>query len=138
LAGSSPPKRRGRVHEPAKLPGFVAMADDRIVGVITYRADGDEIEVVTLNSYEEGRGIGSALIDRVAAVGRELRVRRLWLITTNDNTWAMRFYQRRGSSLAAAYPRAIAASRQLKPAISLVGNDGIPIRDELEFEFSLI
>jgi hypothetical protein len=36
--------------------------------------------------------------------------------------------------LAAVHPRAIEISRKLKPEIPLTGNEGIPIRDEIEFE----
>jgi RimJ/RimL family protein N-acetyltransferase len=63
--------------------------------------------------------------------------RRLWLITTNDNTAALRFYQRRGFTLAAIHCDAVSRSRQIKPEIPLIGNDGIPIRDEIELEMWL-
>jgi hypothetical protein len=60
---------------------------------------------------------------------------RLWVVTTNDNCDALRFYQRRGFQLAQLRPGAVNASRQtLKPAIPTVGLFGIPIRDELELE----
>ena len=63
--------------------------------------------------------------------------RRLWLITTNDNLAALRFYQRRGFELVAVHRRAVAAARRLKPEIPLVGAHGIPIRDEIELEMAL-
>jgi len=44
------------------------------------------------------------------------------------------FYQKRGFTLAAAHIGAMESSRALKPSIPLTGMDGIPIRDELEFE----
>ena len=72
---------------------------------------------------------------RAAAVAAGCR--RLWLITTNDNLPALRFYQRRGFVLAALHRDAIAASRRLKPQIPLLGLDNIPIRDELELEMAL-
>jgi hypothetical protein len=57
------------------------------------------------------------------------------VVTTNDNLGALRFYQRRGFVLAALRPGAITeARRTLKPEISEIGADGIPIRDELELE----
>jgi ribosomal protein S18 acetylase RimI-like enzyme len=59
------------------------------------------------------------------------------LITTNDNTHALRFYQRRGFVLSALHRGAIRRSRQLKPEIPLAGFGGIPIRDELELQMSL-
>jgi hypothetical protein len=50
---------------------------------------------------------------------------------------ALRFYQKKGFVLVALYPNAIEESRRLKPEIPLLGNDGIPIRDEIEFELIL-
>jgi hypothetical protein len=58
-------------------------------------------------------------------------------MTTNDNLRALRFYQRRGLRLAALYPGAVEESRRLKPSIPLIGENGIPIRDELELELDL-
>jgi hypothetical protein len=52
------------VHDPSNLPGFVAVEGDRRVGVVTYRIT-DECEVVTLNSLEENKGVGTALLGAV-------------------------------------------------------------------------
>jgi hypothetical protein len=63
---------------------------------------------------------------------------RLWLVTTNDNVDALRFYQRRGLRLARLRPGAVDRSREeLKPEISTSGAYGIPLRDELELEIDL-
>jgi hypothetical protein len=62
---------------------------------------------------------------------------RLWLITTNDNLHALRFYQKRGFMLVAVHRNAVEQSRKLKPEIPLYGKDGIPIRDEIELEMLL-
>ena len=82
----------GKLLYPTELPGFIA--GDRL-GLATYRIDGDECELVTLHSAVENTGAGSALIEAIAAAAREAGCRRLYLITTNDNTHALRFYQRR-------------------------------------------
>jgi len=57
--------------------------------------------------------------------------------TTNDNLTALRFYQQCGFVLAAIHRNALEQSRKLKPEIPLVGNDGIPLRDEIELEMML-
>jgi ribosomal protein S18 acetylase RimI-like enzyme len=57
--------------------------------------------------------------------------------TTNDNTRALRFYQRAGFDLTALRPGAVAEARKSKPEIPEVGEDGIPIRDELELTMEL-
>ena len=64
--------------------------------------------------------------------------RRLWLITTNDNTPAINFYRHLGFSLVAIHEGAVNLSRRLKPEIPETGVGGVPIRDELEFEISML
>jgi len=56
---------------------------------------------------------------------------------TNDNTHALRFYQKQGFHLHALRVNALAESRKLKPEIPEVGNDGIPLRDEIELSMWL-
>jgi GNAT superfamily N-acetyltransferase len=128
---------RGRVHDPAALPGFVAEEGGEPVGLVTFRIDGGECEVVTINAFPKGGGAGTALIGAVAGAAREAGCARIWLITTNDNLRALRFYQRRGFRLAALHRDALARSRELKPSIPEIGLDGIPLRDELELELDL-
>ncbi len=50
---------------------------------------------------------------------------------------ALRFYQKRGFVLVAIHRDALDISRKLKPEIPLIGNDGIPLRDEIELEMIL-
>jgi ribosomal protein S18 acetylase RimI-like enzyme len=124
----------GRVHRLDVLPGFVAMDGGRRVGVLTYAIDGSDCEIVTIDAIEEGRGIGTALIQQLAEHAAAAGCRRLHLITTNDNLRAIRFYQRRGFRLIAVRVNALAESRRIKPSIPEVGMHGIPLRDELVFE----
>ena len=128
---------RGRLHEPANLPGFVARIEDRRVGLVTYRIAGDECELITIDSLREGMGVGSALIEAVREAAQEAGCRRLWLITTNDNLPALRFYQKRGFALVAVHCNGLARSRELKPEIPDTGLFGITLRDELELEMTL-
>jgi ribosomal protein S18 acetylase RimI-like enzyme len=87
-----------------------------------------------MNSLVEKKGIGSALVEAVKEKAKAAGCERLWLITTNDNAAALRFWQKRGFRLSAIYPNAVEELRRLKPEIPLTGNDGIPIRDEMELE----
>lgn len=128
----------GAVYTPHELPGFVAIQAEDKVGLITYHFDGNSCEVVSLDSLCPSIGIGTALIDAVKLVARQAGCKRLWLITTNDNLHALRFYQKRGFVLVAVYPNALEASRKIKPEIPWVGNDGIPLRDEIELETLLV
>jgi len=128
---------RGRLLDATVLPGFVAEGDGEPAGLLTYRIDGGDCEVVTINAFPRGAGVGTALMEAVAAAARDAGCRRVWLITTNDNLRALRFYQRRGFRLAALHRDALDRSRELKPSIPEVGLDGIPLRDELELELTL-
>ncbi len=128
---------RGRVLHPEEHPGFVAEDGSEALGLVTYRIEDGDCEIVTIDSVVEGRGVGTALLDAVTAEARRAGCRRVWLVTTNDNLNALRFYQGRGFRLVAVHPGAVVQSRRLKPEIALVGNFGIPIRDELELELPL-
>jgi N-acetylglutamate synthase-like GNAT family acetyltransferase len=128
---------RGRVYRPRNLPGFVAVEGAETIGLLTYSIEGDACEVVTIDSLVEGAGIGSALVEAVKEAARAAGCRRLWFITTNDNLPMLRFSQKRGFSLVAVHRNALNESRKLKPGISLVGLEGIPLRDELELELLL-
>jgi len=128
---------RGKIFFPHKLPGFIAFKDKKYLGLITYNLKGRECEIVTLNSLVKKKRIGLALVEKVKRKTKKLGCKRVWLITTNDNVNAILFWQKTGFSLKAVYPNAILLSRKLKPAIPLIGNYGIPIRDEIELEFKI-
>ncbi len=129
---------RGRKIYAAELPGFCAVAEGgRLLGLATYEVVSDDCQLVTLHAFEKYRGVGTALVHAVRSVAIAARCRRLWLITTNDNLDALRFYQRRDFKLAALHCDLRQVARRLKPSIPTMGNFGIPIRDEIELEMSL-
>ena len=125
------------VYRPHQLPGFAAWQSESIVGLVTLHVVGNSCEIVTIDSLQPGRGMGTALLDAAIAFARQANCTRLWLITTNDNLNALRFYQKRGLVLVTIHRNALTRSRQLKPQIPLIGNDGIPLRDEIELEMVL-
>lgn len=127
----------GVTYFPHTLPGFVATTNGEIAGLLTYHLEGNECEIVTLDSLREAQGIGSALIGAAKEAAKQTGCRRLWLITTNDNLNALRFYQKRGFCLVAVHRNAVNESRKLKPEIPLTGDYGIPLRDEIELEMRL-
>jgi ribosomal protein S18 acetylase RimI-like enzyme len=121
--------RLGVLVDALACPGIVAEADGEPVGLLTYQDEAGDVEIAYLQASVTGRGIGTRLVD---AVGERTGARRLWLVTTNDNLDALRFYQRRGFTIADVRPGALVeARRTLKPSIPEVGYYGIPIRDEL-------
>ena len=129
---------RGRKLFPAELPGFHAVDHKgEKVGLATYEIVGDQCELVTIDALVRHSGIGTELLTKVKEAAMAAGCRRLWLITTNDNVEAMRFYQRRGMLLAAVHVNALEYSRTMKPSIPEIGFFNIPIRDEVEFEMIL-
>ncbi|MEP7178103.1 MAG: GNAT family N-acetyltransferase [Pseudonocardiales bacterium] len=120
------------------LPALIAWRGAEPVGLATYRpCPGDSSwEVVTLHAVRTGIGAGTALLDEVARLARAAGARRIWLVTTNDNVAALRFYQRRGMDLVALHRDAVTQGRKLKPSIPLA-LDGIRMRHELELEWLL-
>jgi nucleoside triphosphate pyrophosphatase len=123
------------VYDPAAdLAGLVAEVDGDRAGALSYREGADGMEVVTLNSLREGRGVGSALL---AEARRRARAqgRRLWLVTTNDNLRAIGFYQRRGMDLVALHCDFVEVVRRAKPGLDPVGEGGIHFRHALELEY---
>ena len=139
---------RGKALYGHLLPGFIAEAgaadaDEAAVedeaaseqlGLVTLHIGQSECEITTLNSLREGSGIGSALVEAVECWAREAGMERLWLVTTNDNLAALKFWQKRGYELVTIHRNAIADARRIKPQIPITGLNGITIRDEIELE----
>ncbi|MBZ0171572.1 MAG: GNAT family N-acetyltransferase [Phycisphaerales bacterium] len=128
---------RGRVHDVVACEGFAAFQNDEPIGLITYLIEGDECELVTHNSTADSGGIGSCLLAAVRNQARSRGCKRMWLVTTNDNTPALRFYQRRDFDICAFHRDAIIEARALKPEIPDEGLFGIRVRHEIEMEYVL-
>jgi ribosomal protein S18 acetylase RimI-like enzyme len=130
--------RRGVLVDTLDHPAVLAWSGRELTGVATYVLGGDECELLTLHAATRLVGIGSALLAAVWDIARDAGCRRLWVVTTNDNVDALRFYQRRGFRLVALRPREVDRSRDtLKPGIPRSGSYDIPLRDELELEVIL-
>ncbi|UCC97186.1 MAG: GNAT family N-acetyltransferase [Phycisphaerales bacterium] len=125
-----------QVYHCKDLPGFVAVQQQDRVGLLTYEITGDGCEIVSLDSTRPGMGIGTGLLAAVKVEALKAGCGRLWLVTTNDNMNALRFYQKRGFVLVKVNRNAIEFARTLK-SIPLIGAEGIPLRDEIELEMIL-
>lgn len=135
--GSTRIVTRGKIYEIENLQGIIAEESGNKKGVITYHVKNNECEIITLNTIQQNKGIGTTLLQELIKKAREYNWNRIWCITTNDNTNALRFYQKKGFILKAIYPNTIRESRKLKPKIPLIGENGIPIRDEIEVELKV-
>jgi RimJ/RimL family protein N-acetyltransferase len=129
---------RGRVHEHTEeLDGYVVELDGRPIGcALWHEIEGDAELVVIVTTYR-GAGAGGELLDAVVEHARDEQWTRLWLITTNDNTDAIRLYQRAGWEWVGFHRNAVQESRKLKPELAETGAHGIAIKHEIELEFPL-
>lgn len=135
---------RGVAHDSRQCAGFVSVPGDGeapaaspINGYVLYHVAGNQCEILVLHSLAPRQGIGSALIRAVMEAARKSGCKRLWLVTTNDNTRAIRFYQRFGFDLEEVRINALDEARRIKPAIPLTGEEGIPLKHEFEFGYTL-
>jgi len=129
---------RGRVIPATGLPGFCAVRPDGgRVGLALYEPAGREWQLVVLEAVDRFAGIGTELLAAVRKEAVSAGCRRLWLVTTNDNLDALRFYQRRGFGVVAVHRGLREVAERLKPSIPLVGEFGIPLLSEVELEMRL-
>lgn len=128
---------RGEKYYPAELDGFIAEKDDKKVGLILLHIEETNCEMMSLTTTGEFPGLGEKLIKTVISDLKTKHVNRLSVVTTNDNTNALRFYQKMGFEISDWRKNAIETSRKIKPEIPLLGNYRIPIRDEIELEMTI-
>ncbi|MCL1694781.1 GNAT family N-acetyltransferase [Lysinibacillus sp. BPa_S21] len=120
------------IYDCSQLDGFAYMDEqNKILGLVTYIIRPEECEIISLDSIVEEIGIGSLLVQAVERHALEQSCKMISLITTNDNLHALKFYQKRGYHLVEIIQNAVDQARTYKPEIPLIGNDGIPIRDEI-------
>ncbi|MEZ7794383.1 GNAT family N-acetyltransferase [Niallia circulans] len=120
------------IYDSSALDGFIALnKEGEMIGLITYILRDTECEIISLDSIEEGRGVGTKLLQTVERTAKQAPCDQVKIITTNDNLLALKFYQKRGYCLAELLKDAVKEARKIKPEIPFLGNDGIPIRDEV-------
>jgi GNAT superfamily N-acetyltransferase len=131
--GSEVVARRGELVNALTRPAVAAFQDGAVIGVLVYDIAGTDCEILALYAADRQTGVGTALVSTVAELATGAGCRRYWVVTTNDNVDALRFYQRRGFRLSVLRPGAVDESRRtLKPQIPPTGEYGIPLRDEIE------
>lgn len=127
----------GTIFRPENVSGFIALDDNTWIGLVTYTFLETDCEIVSLDSLRENEGIGTALIEKVIEEAKVNQCLRVHLTTTNANLRALGFYQKRGFHLAVLRLNAVEEARGLKPGIPLIGENHIPLRDEIELEMML-
>lgn len=120
------------IYDCSALDGFIAWnIEGEMIGLITYILRDTECEIISLDSIEEGKGVGTKLLYIVEQASKDASCNQVKIITTNDNVLALKFYQKRGYYLSELLVDAVKEARKIKPEIPLLGNHGIPIRDEV-------
>lgn len=117
---------RGVLHDTSQAEGFAAVDQGELLGYALYAVENAQCEILVLHSLRENQGVGRALIQAVVGVAEENRCRRVWLITTNDNIHAIRYYQRAGFALAAVHIGGIKESAQAEALHPPAGERGHP------------
>ena len=135
---------RGKVHKALDLDGILAYDNKKIIGLGLYYIKNNECEIVLMETFDQNKGIGTKIINKIINIAKQNKCNRIWLITTNDNINAIKFYQKRGFCIVNIHINAIVESRKIinaivesrkiTPNIPLIGDFGIPVRDEIEFE----
>jgi len=129
---------RGKVQKVDDFTGgFVAETGGQNTGFVTYTITGPEMEITGIVSLKEKSGTGSALVKAVIELAKKQKIKKVCLVTTNDNLNGIGFWQKRGFKFVKVYPGSMEYVRKIKPAVPLIGENGIPLRDELELEMIL-
>ena len=116
-------------------PAFLACAGDQVVGLAAYAVEDNwgAVVLVMLNVLPDfqGRGAGRALLNAVrdTAVARGLR--RVVVVTSNDDLPALALYQRYGFQITGIVPGLVADDH----GGEFPGFAGIMVRDEIRLAY---
>jgi ribosomal protein S18 acetylase RimI-like enzyme len=126
---------RGNVYKVNDLDGVLVYENDKIIGLGLYTIKND-CEIVLLETFIQNKGIGTKIIEKIKEIAKTNNCKKIWLITSNENINAIKFYQKRGFHISNIYLNAMEETRKIKPEIPKFSN-GIEVRDEIEFEINI-
>lgn len=135
--GGLPLVIRGKKYYPASLDGIIAENENGIAGFLFYEVRDQDCEIIVFEIFDKFKGTGTQILNQLKEIATNKKCRRLYLMTTNDNLDALRFYQKRGFHICGIHLDSVKISRQIKPTIGMTGDHGIPVRDEIDLEFLL-
>lgn len=137
VIGGSQVVSRGTLRTLRDHDGFVAFhehGNDTPSGFAVLRSD----ELLAIAAIQQWRGVGTILLNHCEAQATEQGFSSIWLVTTNDNLDAMRFYQSRGYFFSELHPGAFETVKRLKGIEGqILGHFDIPLRDEIVFRKNL-
>ncbi|VVC75736.1 hypothetical protein AQUSIP_10300 [Aquicella siphonis] len=135
--GGLPLVIRGKKYFPASLDGIIAESREGMAGFLFYEIQDGDCEIIVFEVFDKFKGTGTRMLDWLKDVARNRGCQRIYLMTTNDNLDALRFYQKRGFHICGIHINSVAVSRKIKPSIGMTGDHGIPVRDEIDLELYL-
>lgn len=98
--------QRDGFDNPQAFQCFVAQQDTNIVGIAlvftrysTWKGIALHLEDLIVKEQFRGKGVGTKLLDRVVAYGKELKVRRISWDVLDWNQSAIDFYQSKGAKV---------------------------------------
>jgi ribosomal protein S18 acetylase RimI-like enzyme len=135
--GSNKIVSKGKLYEIPTLKGILIKNNNEIIGIGLYNITDNECEITLLETFIQNIGTGTKLIEKIMEIAKHNKCKRLWLVTSNDNINALKYYQKRGFLFKNIYINEMEKARKLKPEIPFIGENNIPIRDEIEFEIKI-
>lgn len=128
---------KGKITDASKISRVIAKdKKGEISGLATFKIDNKQksCELVSIDSVKQRKGIGTIMLKHLEKYLKQKGIKKVWLITTNDNLEAASFYINNGYRLIKVHKDALNVSRKLKPQIPLLGKHNIPLTDGWEFE----
>jgi GNAT superfamily N-acetyltransferase len=135
--GGEPLVIRAKNYYPSKLEGILAIQENEIIGFLFFDYQANSCEIVVFEVFRKLQGIGTKILNKLKAIATKKNCNRVYLMTSNDNLDALRFYQRQGFYICAIHIDSVKNSRKMKPGIPMIGEYGIPLRDEIDLELLL-
>ena len=135
--GGLPLVIRGKKYDPNNLDGIIVENQQSIAGFLFYEIKNDNCEIIVFEVFDRFKGTGTIMLENLKSIAKNNGCTRIYLMTTNDNLEALRFYQRRGFTIGKIHIDSVKHSRKIKPTIGLIGDYGIPVRDEIDLELFL-
>jgi GNAT superfamily N-acetyltransferase len=132
--GGEPLVVRGEKYYPTILDGLIILGGDKMCGFLSYEIRDHVCEIIAFEIYAQSKGIGTLALNKLKEIAQSKNCNKLYLMTTNDNVDALRFYQKRGFHICGIHLDSVKISRKIKPSIPDIGDHGIPLRDEIDLE----
>ena len=126
------------IYRPADVEGLSLRDDqERVLGLITWKLNASQAEIVSFDTMEHSRGWGSHLLQAAEEQLAACEAEWVRVFTTNDNLPGLRFYLHRGYRLVKVHLNAMDHVREIKPRVPSHGREGVVLQDLWEVQKSL-